>query len=108
MWISDMDFISPKPVIDALLERVRHGNFGYPVHPPKELCQIIINDMDRKYGWKISEEDFIFLPGTHDGFKLACRMIGEHGDEVLMHTPIYPPLLSAPEPVGRICKTTSL
>ncbi|MBL4892031.1 MAG: hypothetical protein JKX91_09455, partial [Rhizobiaceae bacterium] len=29
MWVADMDFPSPQPVIDALHERVSHGIFGY-------------------------------------------------------------------------------
>jgi len=29
MWVADMDFISPEPVIRALQERVAHGVFGY-------------------------------------------------------------------------------
>ena len=30
MWVADMDFPSPKPVIKALQDRVAHGVFGYP------------------------------------------------------------------------------
>ena len=29
MWVADMDFRSPEPVIAALQERVAHGVFGY-------------------------------------------------------------------------------
>ena len=108
MWISDMDFMSPKPVVDALQERIQHGVFGYPLHPPKELCGLIIDKMDRNFGWKIKEEDFLFFPGTHDSFKLACRLIGKPGDDVLMHTPLYPPLLWAPEVVEKKCLTSAL
>jgi cystathionine beta-lyase len=108
LWLSDMDFISPAPVIEALQERVSHGIFGYPLHPPEELCGLIIDRMERRYGWKISQENFIFLPGTHDGFKLAYRMIGEPGDAVLMHTPLYAPLLKATAPADRTLQTTEL
>ena len=31
MWVADMDFVSPQPVIDALMKRVEHGVFGYPM-----------------------------------------------------------------------------
>jgi len=108
MWIADMDFASPNPVISALQKRVRHGVFGYPLHPPEELCNLIIDQMAKRYGWKVKKEDFIFLPGTHDGFKLACRMVGKKGDEVLMHTPLYPPLLKAPATGKRRLITSEL
>ena len=29
MWVADMDFRCPQPVVDALVERARHGIFGY-------------------------------------------------------------------------------
>ena len=31
MWVADMDFKAPQPVIDALKERVNHGIFGYNI-----------------------------------------------------------------------------
>ena len=30
MFVADMDFVSPQPVIEALQQRVAHGIFGYP------------------------------------------------------------------------------
>ena len=29
MWVADMDFKSPKVVIDKMKERLQHGIFGY-------------------------------------------------------------------------------
>jgi bifunctional pyridoxal-dependent enzyme with beta-cystathionase and maltose regulon repressor activities len=29
LWVADMDFAAPPPVIDALRRRVEHGVFGY-------------------------------------------------------------------------------
>jgi cystathionine beta-lyase len=37
MWVADMDFRSPEPVIQALRERVEHGVFGYPIYPEGRL-----------------------------------------------------------------------
>ena len=36
MWVADMDFISPEPVIRALHRRVEHGVFGYPTSASSE------------------------------------------------------------------------
>lgn len=33
LWVADMDFRSPEPVIRALHERVDHGVFGYGMPP---------------------------------------------------------------------------
>ncbi|MDD9301556.1 MAG: hypothetical protein HUK40_04095 [Desulfobacter sp.] len=29
LWVADMDFKCPQPVIDALMKRVEHGIYGY-------------------------------------------------------------------------------
>ena len=30
MWVADMDFLSPPPVVQALKTRAAHGVYGYP------------------------------------------------------------------------------
>ncbi|MGE5221664.1 MAG: putative C-S lyase, partial [Omnitrophica WOR_2 bacterium] len=42
MFVADMDFVSPEPVIRALKERVAHGIFGYPEELPG-LRQVIVD-----------------------------------------------------------------
>jgi cysteine-S-conjugate beta-lyase len=108
LWISDMDFVSPPAVIDALRERAEHGVFGLPVHPPEELCGLLIQQMAERYDWHFTMEDILVIPGTHDGFKYVFRMIGQPGDEVLMHTPMYYPLLKAPANVEKVCQTVEM
>ena len=34
-WVADMDFRSPQPIVDALVERAQHGVFGYTDPPPQ-------------------------------------------------------------------------
>ena len=29
LWVADMDFVSPPPILTALRNRVEHGIFGY-------------------------------------------------------------------------------
>ena len=40
MWVADMDFRSPEPVIETLKSRVEHGVFGYG-WPPEGLKDAI-------------------------------------------------------------------
>ena len=40
LWVADMDFAAPQPVIHALQERVAHGVFGYCA-PPGELREVV-------------------------------------------------------------------
>jgi cystathionine beta-lyase len=93
--VADMDFLSPQPVLRALRQRVDHGVFGY-TEAPGALYDVIRERLDALYGWEVTKEQILFLPGVVVGFNLACHAIGEPGDGVLVQPPVYGPFLSAP------------
>ncbi len=95
LWVADMDFVSPEPVIHALCERARHGVFGYGL-PPQELSEIICERMQVLQNWTVTPEQIVFLPGLVSGLNAICRITDQPGHEVLVQTPVYPPFLSAP------------
>lgn len=99
LWVADMDLPCPEPVIRALQERVSHGIFGYPAEPP-ELRSVIQDRLRRLYGWQVSPEALVFLPGVIAGFNLAIRAVASPGDGVLAQTPVYFPILWAPANAG--------
>jgi cystathionine beta-lyase len=99
LWVADMDFVSPEPVIRALQERLAHGVFGYPKEPP-DLRGVIVERLSRLYGWEVSPEALIFLPGVVVGFNLAIHAVTRPGDGVLTQTPVYYPILWAPPNSG--------
>jgi cystathionine beta-lyase len=95
LWVADMDFRSPEPVIEALKERAEHGVFGYPITPP-ELYEVVVERMRSLYSWEVTAEELIFVPGVVTGFNLVCHAVGSPGDGVLLQTPVYTPMLKAP------------
>src|SRR2546425_1151078 len=95
MYVADMDFRSPEPVIQALLKRVEHGVFGYEA-PSAELSNLVCRRMEREFDWHVTPDQVVFLPGVVSGLNLMCRAFGKPGDSVVMLTPVYPPFLSAP------------
>ncbi len=95
MWVADMDFASPQPIIDALLRRVQHGVFGYGMDSPT-LKQTLVDRMAQRYGWTIQPDDIVMLPGLVSGLNIVSRAVGERGDGVLINTPVYGPFLTAP------------
>ncbi|MAT44887.1 MAG: aminotransferase class I/II [Anaerolineaceae bacterium] len=96
LWVADMDFKSPQPVVDALLERVQHGVFGYPL-PDPVLKEVICARLKNLYAWEVIPEEIEFLPGVVNGFNAVIHALTEPGDGVLMQTPVYPPFLGAPQ-----------
>ena len=99
MWVADMDFKSPQPVIDALKARVEHGVFGYEM-PSPEFMQSLCNWCLKQYGWTILPEDIVELPGLVCGLNAVSRAFGHVGDAAITLTPVYPPFLSAPANQG--------
>jgi cystathionine beta-lyase len=63
LWVADMDFVSPEPVLRALHERVDHGIFGYGAEPP-ELRQVVVERLARLYGWQVEPGALVFVPGV--------------------------------------------
>lgn len=102
MWLADMDFRAPEPVIQALHDRVDHGIFGYGC-PPEGLHEAIRQHLADYQGWLIQTDDVEFVSGVVTGFTHAIYSLTEPGDRVLIQTPLYPPILKAPGATGRIC-----
>lgn len=107
MWVADMDFRSPEPVVAALHERAAHGVFGY-TRPPLRLKELICERMERLHGWQISPADILVIPGLVSAINVLARALGTPGDEVLTLTPAYPPFLSAPANQQRVSTTVEL
>ncbi len=96
LWVADMDFRSPEPVIEALRARVEHGVFGYTM-PPPELRHVVQSWLYRRHNWQVEEEAISFVPGVMRGVHMAARAIGQEGDGILVQPPVYYPFFAVPE-----------
>lgn len=108
LWVADMDFLSPEPVIQALRQRVEHGIFGYPAGltgSPKELTDLrilIVERLARLYQWQVEPEAIVLVPGVVTAFNLACHAFLTPAQAVLVQTPVYPPIWHAAQSTGRL------
>lgn len=107
LWVADMDFRSPEPVLEALHERVDHGIFGYQSDCP-ELRDILVERLRTHHHLNISTDQIVFMPGLVFGLTMVSRVVGEPGSGVLVNTPVYPPFLSAPKHTDRTLITAPL
>jgi cystathionine beta-lyase len=100
MWVADMDFQSPEPVIQALHDRVSHGVFGYGF-PPEGLREAVLTHLETRWNWQLEKDDIGFVSGVVTGFNHAIYSLTTPGEGVMIQTPLYPPMLAAPEAAGR-------
>ena len=99
MWVADMDFAAPEPVIEALRARVEHGIFGY-ASEPASLREVLCAWLQRRFSWTVPSDALVFVPGVVAAFNVACRAFCEPGDGVLVQPPVYPPMRAAPANFG--------
>jgi cystathionine beta-lyase len=104
MWVADMDFTSPPPVIESLHRRVDHGIFGY-AQPLKSTVDAVVEMLEQRHLWMIDPSWIVWLPGLVVGLNVTVQAFSEPGDEILCLTPNYPPFMSAPKYGNRISKT---
>jgi cystathionine beta-lyase len=88
MWVADMDFPAPKPILTGLHKAVDHGVFGYEFATPA-LKETVTARMDRLYGWKVKPEAVIAVTGIVSGFSVAARIACTSKKGVLVQTPVY-------------------
>lgn len=88
MWVADMDFPSPKPILDALRIALKHGVLGYEL-ASQELLETVAARMDRLYRWKVKPEWVIPVTGIVSGFNVAARAFGSPKKGYLVQPPVY-------------------
>ncbi len=100
LWVADMDFTAPEPVIRALRDYVERGLFGYALAAPQELREVIVARLERLYGWRVAPDALVFPAGVVVGYDQACHALLGPTDGLLIQTPVYPPFLSAAKWAG--------
>ncbi|WP_296185575.1 MalY/PatB family protein [Pseudomonas sp. UBA1879] len=95
MWVADMDFPVAEPIMQALKNRLEHPLLGYSV-AQDTLRETLVAHLARQYDWHIQPQDLVFLPGVEPGVNMALNSLAPVGSGVLVQTPNYSPLLSAP------------
>lgn len=90
LWVADMDFQSPKELVDAMVERSKNGIFGYP-YVSNEYYQSICNWQWKQNQWKVNKEEISYLPGVVKGIAFAIDVFSEKGDQIIIQPPVYHP-----------------
>lgn len=94
-WVADTDFEVPPAIVSRIQKRLEHPVFGYSIDLPA-LKEAIQKRMFNRFGWKISDESIVLVPGIVAGVNFAVRAFCKDGDSVLFQQPAYPPFFTAP------------
>lgn len=107
LWVADMDFKTTSYVEDAVMERTKHGIFGY-TESKEEYFQAVAGWMRRHHNWEIRPEWLIKTPGVVFALAMAVKAFTEKGDSVLIQQPVYYPFSEVIRDNGRVVVSNDL
>lgn len=90
LWVADMDFETSSYIEDALIERAKHGIFGYS-EVQSQYYEIVAEWMRTHHSWETNERWLVKTPGVVFALAMAVKAYTEPGDGVLIQLPVYYP-----------------
>ncbi len=92
MWVADMDFSCPQPLLDAARAAADTRIFGYtdPRLTPgyfRDLCDYY----RRNYNWYINSRDVLLTNGVVPGIEIAINNLTRQGEGIIIQRPVYYP-----------------
>lgn len=93
LWVADMDFRAPEPVLEALHRCVDHGIFGYS-DVKEDYYHALSLWFSEQFQWQTQPEWLVKTPGVVFALAMAVRALTQPGDSILIQPPVYYPFFS--------------
>ena len=93
LWVADMDFRAPDPVLEALHQSVDHGIFGYS-DVKSDYYDAVSQWFLKRHRWQTRPDWLVKTPGVVFALTMAVRALTQPGDNVLIQPPVYYPFFS--------------
>ncbi len=90
MWVADMDFKAPAPVIEAIKQKAEHGIFGYTSRPDS-YYEAVIGWFKRRHNWEVQKEWICHSPGVVPALTYMVQAFTQPGDKIVIQPPVYYP-----------------
>lgn len=107
LWVADMDFKTSSYVEDALVERVKHGVFGYS-EVGNTYFEAVAKWMRTHHNWEVKPQWLIKTPGVVFALAMAVKAYTDEGDAVLIQQPVYYPFSEVIEDNRRVIVSNNL
>lgn len=107
LWIADMDFRTPEPIINTLRSVVTQPVQGYNLEHP-QWKKSVTEWYKKRYGFDVQEGWLHFVPGVIRTIVLSLMSLTKPGDNILTCTPIYDPYPNFIKTSGRQLIQTGL
>jgi len=101
LWVADMDFECPKPVVDALKKEAEGCVYGYNWHGTPKYFDAVTGWMSRRHQWKVDPKWIVYSPGIVPAINMMVQTFSNIGDKIIVQPPVYYPFFSAVTANGR-------
>ena len=93
LWVADMDFKTPSFINDEIIKATQNSLYGYSVDSD-ELYESIVFWQETRHNWQIKKDDIYMVNGVVPAYSACIEAFSDIGDEVIVQTPVYPPLIT--------------
>ena len=88
MWVADMDFMSPEPVVQALKKRMAEEFYGYPL-PADDYNEVVLSWFKHKHHYPPDKISMIPVTGIIPALSVILQRYSSPGDGVIIQSPVY-------------------
>jgi len=85
LWVADMDFKSPLPVIESIAKIAQFGIFGY-YGIPLSYYDAVQSWMRRRHNWEIEKDWIVPSPGVIPAIHISINTFTQPRDEIILQT----------------------
>jgi cystathionine beta-lyase len=107
LWVADMSFRTPQPILDAVNAALDHGVLGYEL-PGPELFETVARRLGHLYGWTVAPEMIVAVQGVNAAICIAASVACQPGEGVLVQPPVFHHFIDFPERFGFVRQAASL
>ena len=101
LWVADMDFECPKPVVDAVKKEAEGAVYGYNWHITPKYLDAVTGWMSRRHQWQVDPKWVVYSPGIVPAINMLVQTFSNIRDKIIIQPPVYYPFFSAVIDNGR-------
>lgn len=87
-WVADMDFQTPDVIVESLLERAKHGIYGYE-YKKDSYDNALISWYSNRHDWQINPEHIEDCPTVLNAVSILINQHSEEGDGIIIQPPVF-------------------
>lgn len=101
MWIADMDFAVPEPILAAMHARLKKRILGYSSCYDPAFFDAVTGWMKRRFDWDVNPDSIVFSSGIVCTINACVEHLTASREGVILMTPAYHPFGDAVAAYGR-------